>query len=481
MYQTPCPSVDQRCDAPSEYYTANSQVPDKSDFESNFVVLTMNWSTDFGDITSITAYKDFSLKEFTDQDFSPVYGSSTYRPTEGEQFSQELRGTFDISDRFRLQAGGFYMDTSYNHLQNYNQHMFAAGYREETYNDGDNSSVSVFGQAYFDLSDRLRLQAGLRYTHEETELGVRLLNFIYLDENGIPAANPAPGFTADVALGTLADVKEKESWSEVGGKLGLDYRMSDDMMVYGFYARGFKSGGYVGRIRTPAEIGPYDPEYVDSFELGLKSELADNSVRLNLAAFVNKYKDQQIASIRRDIDPVSGINVNVNTILNAAKSTIWGFEAELQALIGESLTLQAALGYLNAEYDDFVYPLPAGGVVDMSGEVLQNAPEWGGNVSATYETSVGSGNLLATLQYRYSDSKYYTNILNTPRSYIQATHFVDANIDWMPASEEWAVSLWARNLADERYVSVAYDSPGYAALVGYYPPREYGVTLKFFF
>ena len=82
------------------------------------------------------------------------------------------------------------------------------------------------------------------------------------------------------------------------------------------------------------------------------------------------------------------------------------------------------------------------------------------------------------MQYRYSDEKYYTNILNTPRSEIQATHFVDANIDWTPDSERFTLSLWARNLLDKRYISVAYDSPGYAALVGYHPPREVGMSVK---
>lgn len=485
MYETPCPSITKRCSAPDSYFTANSQVPDQSDFTSYFTILTMNWDIESGNITSITGYKDFRLDEYTDQDFSPVFGSATHRPTDGQQFTQEIRGNFEISDDFVLQAGGFYMDTTYTHVQNYNMNQFAQGLRQLTTNEGDNWSGSLFAQGYYNLTDKLRLQAGIRYTHEETELDVAVdyfMNFIFDDDGNIIGTAPS-GWGGDTYLGAAGGsiaASGDDSWDEVGGKLGLDYQVDEDVMIYGFWARGFKSGGFVGRITIPQDIGPYDPEYVDSFEIGVKSELFDRSMRVNAAAFYNMYDDQQIASIYRYTDE-NGISLNGNSIINAAESEIWGFEVEVDALVTDNLTLNGSLAYLSAEYKDFDYLAPDGNSYDLSGEKLQNAPEWGASASATYELPVGPGTMAATVTYRYQDTKYYTAILNTPRSEIQATHFVDANLDWTPNDDRWTASVWVRNLMDERYISVSYDSPGYAALVGYHPPREAGVSMSYRF
>lgn len=484
MYETPCPSITERCSAPDKYFSANSQVPDQSDFESKFGILNMEWDTDFGSFTSITAYKEFELKEYTDQDFSPVFGSATYRPTEGWQFSQELRGYFEVTDDLIVQAGGFYMETDYTHVQNYNMNQFAQGLRQLTTNNGDNYSASAFAQAYYQLSEKLRLQAGIRYTHEQTELDVAVnyfLNFTFDDAGNITGTAPSM-FGGDTPFPLAGDITASgsDSWDEVGGKLGLDYQLDDDVMLYGFWARGFKSGGFVGRITIAQDIGPYDPEYVDSYEVGLKSELFDRTIRLNLAAFYNDYTDQQISSIYRYEDE-NGVSLNGNSILNAASSTIYGFEAELVAAPTDNLTINASLAYLSAEYDEFDYIAPDGNTYDLNGESLQNAPEWGGSISATYEAQVGPGTMTSNIGVRYQDTKYYTAILNTPRSEIQATTFVDASVDWTPDSDQWTISLWARNLADKRYISVSYDSPGYAALVGYHNPREVGGTFTFRF
>ena len=273
---------------------------------------------------------------------------------------------------------------------------------------------------------------------------------------------------------------------DVGGKIGLEFRASDDVMLYGYYARGFKSGGFVGRIVVPSDIGPYDPEYIDSFEVGMKGEFLENRMRLNVAAFYNTIDDLQIANIYRTED-AQGNNVNGNSILNAAEAEIWGVETELEAVVGQNLILKAAVAYLDATYDDFPFVDPnfaaddPGAVIQLKGERLQNAPEWSATAGASYDLEVGDGLMNFSVNYRYNSKKYYTNVLNTPRSEIQPIHFVDANISWTPANERWQASLWARNLLDERYVSVAFDSPGALALVGYHPPREWGASFKYNF
>ena len=157
------------------------------------------------------------------------------------------------------------------------------------------------------------------------------------------------------------------------------------------------------------------------------------------------------------------------------------------AVITDQLSLNFALGYLDATYEDFPFVNPnftaddPNAVIQLKGERLQNAPEWTSTASINYEMSVAGGTLTSNLAYRYNSSKYYTNVLNTQRSKIQPIKFVDANVDWTPSSEQYTLSLWARNLLDERYVSVAFDSPGALALVGYHPPREWGASFKYHF
>lgn len=496
MYRSPCTSNDRPCKAPKgRFFTANSQVPDISDYESYAPTLTMNWNLGSHQITSITGYKKFEIDEYVDQDVSPAYGSSTHQPSDAWQFSQEVRDNMELSDRFRLLVGGFYMKTAYDHQQNYNMNQFVEGLRQNSLSHGDSWSASLFGQGYFDITDKLRLQVGGRYTHERSELDVSVdyyMNFVYDEEGNIIGVAPStfgPGDTYLGAAGGSIVANGSKSWDLWAGKIGLDYRMNEDVMFYGLLAHGFKSGGFFGRITVPQDIGPYEPAYVDSLEAGIKTELLDRRIRLNLSAFLNKYEDMQVANIYRYEDD-QGRNLNGNSIVNAAKSEIKGFELEIQARVTDGLTLNGSIAYLDAEYTKFDYVDPVTGadgdpnndiIFNLKGTALTQAPEWGATASAVYEIPVGPGNLSTNLQYRYTSGQYFTNPQNLPRSYVQATRFIDANIDWSPNDDNWTISLWARNLEDNHYVASVFHSAGYGSYVGYYPPREYGMTLEYRF
>ena len=126
-------------------------------------------------------------------------------------------------------------------------------------------------------------------------------------------------------------------------------------LLYGYWARGFKSGGFTGRIGLPTDIGPYDPEHVDTFEVGIKTDLFDRRLRLNLAGFYTNYRDIQVAQIYFTSRSGAELLVQGNTIINAAKAEIKGFEAEATALPVDGLTLTGSLAYLDAKYKKFDY------------------------------------------------------------------------------------------------------------------------------
>lgn len=394
-----------------------------------------------------------------------------------------MRSAIDVTDGINLIVGGFYMKTHYTHQQDFRIQFASPGLLQINSQDQDNYSLSAFAQSYFDLTDKLRLQAGIRYTHEQTKMLAATVNSINL--SGMTDFDG----TGNVALGGVTPPRGEKSWNNVGWKIGLDYQATDDMLVYGYWARGFKSGGFTGRIGIAQDLGPYNPEQVDTFELGVKTDFFDRHLRFNLAGFYTNYRDLQIAQIYFVNDPVTGLPVQGNTILNAGKAEIKGFEAEVTALPFEGLTLTGSLAYLDAKYKQFIYTSPftvdpvanpTGIPVNLKGNPLQNSPKWAATAGFTYEVPIGADSVRFHGFYSYTASKYLSSIDNSPRSKIQPTHLVDANIDFISA-DGWQIGVWGRNLLDKRYIQSVFDNIGYGGLVSYQNPREYGVSAKFVF
>ena len=410
-----------------------------------------------------------------------------------------------LGDAGNVTIGGFFLKDHYNHYQNlrinfaggafYNEAagtyvLGLPGLFQQNLQDQDNHSISAFAQSYFHVTERLQLQAGIRYTHEktsmlastETRLATATANWLAALGAGDP--NPgSPGFsdldgtnTVPFGAGMVAPPRGTQSWNNVGWKLGFDYKLADRVMLYGYWARGFKSGGYTGRIGIADDLGPYNPEKVDTFEAGIKSEFLDRHVRLNLAGFYTNYRDMQLAQI---YFKGSGANlVQGNTILNAAGSHIKGFESELTVVPVSGLTFTGALAYLDARYSKFDYLLPNKTVLDLKGQRLQNAPKWTGSVGMTYEFPISeglAGRFSSTLNY--TSEKQLTSIIDTARATIRPQTIVNANFD-VKVHDTYTVGVWATNLLDSRYINSVFDSPGTIGLTNYAQPRMWGVSLK---
>ena len=479
MYRSPCEPAGSRCRAPDKYLSANASVPDISDMDTYAATLSMNWDTDHIEFTSITGFKQFELHDFTDQDWTPAFLDDTERLTEGWQFSQEVRGVARPTDALEVMLGGFYARYSWDHFQDFRIQFASDGLRQLTQNDSDTDMTSVFLQSYLDLSKRWRLQAGLRLTHERTEFRARVASFT--DSRGAaalrgPGLNEVPG-PFETFLGDTT-ASDKESWGNIGGKLGFEFDARSDAMVYGYYARGFKSGGFVGRIVIPQDLGPYDEEYVDTVEFGIKTDWVDQRLRINAALFHNWYEDVQLASIYFTTDAF-GNTVNGNSVLNLADAKTRGLEFDAIAAPTKNLTLSLSLGYLDAVYSDFPFVDPATtSVIQLSGTRLQNSPKFTVTAGLQHAFQAGSFDVTSSLRYKFVDKKYNNNLRNTPRSEVQPTHLVDLNIDAVPNGRRWSIGLWAKNIFDQRYISSVFDAPGVIGLVDYQEPRTFGVTLR---
>lgn len=476
QYASPCAVPNAPCKAPDEYFSGNNEVPDKSNMTTRFGIATIQVNnTPLGDITAITGYKNFTLFEYTDQDGTAKSNNSTRRRTRGWQFSQEVRSAFNVGESFNAVAGLFFLKTNYHHYQMYHLDFALPGLIQYNVQDQGTKSFSAFVQSYTKLADGLKLSAGVRFTHDsidarstlDTGLGSKPLTSKNWDK-------------FDVKFPGSLDVGGKKSWDNVGWKLGLDYQLGRGQLLYANWARGFKSGGFTGRIGVAADGDtPYNPEKVDTFEVGVKADFLDRHLRLNLAAFTTNYRDMQVAQIY--FDPAT--NVQGNRILNAAASRIRGFELEAQAIPVEGLTLRGSLAYLDAKYKEFLYFDPVSGkFTQLAGRALQNAPRWSSTLGANYTYKLAGGaKIVADVSWLYTAQKFYTAVTNTPRSSVQPTYYLDALLTFTGADDRYSIGLWGKNLLDKRYISTSYDSPGYMGIVGYAPPRQFGVTAGYKF
>jgi iron complex outermembrane recepter protein len=476
MYQEPCSSLTARCVAPSHFYSANDSTEDISNIDVHSTTLTMNLrGTVFGDITSITGYRLTHLVEQTDQDGTPVFLFDTNRNTTLWQLSEELRSALQITDSLNVIYGGFYMDDEYHHLQQLRLPYAVADFRQDNPQHETNHSMSGFAQAYYNVTKQLRLQAGIRYTDEETAMTASILHYTFPGDPTFVGGTyqPSTSFTAS----------GQKSWRNVGWKLGPDYAIDENINLYAYWARGFKSGGFVGRLGIPQDIGPYKPEIVDTYEAGAKADWLDHRLRTNVALFFNNYRDMQLAT-QYIINESSGGFIQGNTIQNVASAHTKGVEFDATVVPMRGLTLNASVSYLNAKYVNFPFlNISSLGTqtINLAGYELQNSPPWSADAGFAYEFAAGPGHLKAGMQWIYTDTKFLTSQVDSPRSVIPTTNVVDASLDWTPNHGNWTIGLWGKNVLNLHYFANVYDFPGTLAFVSPAPPAEFGGTIRFRF
>lgn len=376
--------------ASSDPYTVDVNANGLSDLSSWGLALTSRWqASEALSFESITSYREMDFELNLDTDGSPFPVLDILLIEDQNQFSQELRGTYDNGDNFTLIGGLYYFhdkDISFSGVDNGAATIFGSpvtlfGFATSSLAQTDQvtNSYAAFADATYALSERLDVSAGLRYTHEEKTSERLFENFF---DPSISVIENAPPFLRGVGVpGT--PISGEADFNALTPKFSISYKATEDALVYASASRGFKSGGFDGRATTDFAFQSFDPEYVWSYEAGLKTSWLDGAFIANGALFYNDYTDLQVTSFGSD--PASGVFVSQFT--NAAAAKIKGIEIELLAKPTERLTLSGTLGYLDADYDEFNI-LVAGVSTDVSDRPLVNAPKWNGSVSATYEQPI---------------------------------------------------------------------------------------------
>ncbi|MBC2778985.1 TonB-dependent receptor [Parasphingopyxis marina] len=460
-----------------------------NDLDQGGVALTLELDVGAATLKSISSYRVVDALFGRDGDGSPIDWQSTLNDQHNEQLSQEfsIAGT-GFDDRLTWTAGLFYLNednTDRNHIivtpglysalealpgqlpnpvnTSCAPPWIAPGCPGNpinvsldidlaAYNRVQSESYGIFGQASFSLTDALRLTVGMRYSYDKKD---------YTLEHRRQVSN-----TFVVPLTNLND-----SWDAFTPMVSLDYQVTDDLLLYGSFASGYKSGGFNGRPLSAAEAQSFDPEYVDSFEVGFKSQWFDNRLRLNVAAFLSRYKDMQFSA--NVFNPDTG---NLELIIdNVGRADITGVEVELEARPVPALSIRGSLGYTHFNITDLTADVP--GVTADSQQPF--TPRWTGSLGVAYDWAIGDGNLNTRIDWTYqSDS--FADIQNTPSLVHQASNLFNARMTYTPPDENWDFSVWVTNLTNERFVATGVqtlDSFGHVEGT-YNPPRMWGLTVR---
>jgi iron complex outermembrane receptor protein len=404
------------------------------------------------------------------------------------QFSQEFQLLFEY-ENWRGVAGVYYLDAFASGKYDTIVGIGASGIpgapspslTQGTTGHVDTQSFALFGEIDFDLSPRWTLTAGGRWTRDTKTGTVFKANYFGI---GTPISN-----VPNTPFQLLTDYTAEQSFEEFTPRLGLSYELTDRLNLYASFGRGFKSGGYDMRgdaTATPATADGFDPETVDSYEIGLKGYLFNDQVRFAMAVFNAAYNGQQITSQQVN---AAGTGV-VSFVDNVGSSTIRGAEFEATADLGEHFSVDVALGYVDAAFDEYLaYAAnpaapPAFVITDVANaRQFQNTPEFTASLALNYHTRLDGGGALdlrTAISHR-SDSSMF----ETPAAEIDQPAFslVDASAVWTSASGHWRAGLQGRNLTDETYRTGGYYFRGLAygdSVIGFYgPPRSIFATLEY--
>jgi len=460
-------------------FKINTNSPGFNDDKSKGASVDITWQLEGVDLRYLSAYDKTNKQGNYDYDGSSLFNSEFLTDVENETLMQEFQLISTHEGDLNWVLGLFYYDEkstavfrgffdarlpvlSFLGLPAGDRAGLLGGPTEMEVN-----SLAVYGQANYKLTEQWEAVVGMRYTKDEkTRNHDGQVFFSELDPNIIVSA---PGNSAT------------NDWKEPTWKLGLNYHISEDNMLYASYSRGYKAGGYNTNL---ALTDSYDPEIVDAYDVGLKSQWLDNRVRLNIAAFYYDYKDKQ--------DFQRLITLPATKISNASQATIQGVELEAQAWVTDAFLLNFSLGYLDAEFDEYESidaNFVALGLQDLSGNKVPKSPEFKVSLGAQYKWQLsGMGDLLLRGDYAWLDDQW-SNAFNRDSSsglagsgdLLPSYHQVNARLQWTSEDENWQAEIYGTNLTDEVIKQNSFTSSGLLTIDTYLPPRLYGFKTTYRF
>ncbi|MEP5566455.1 MAG: TonB-dependent receptor [Halioglobus sp.] len=501
-------------------------------YEVEDLMISFESNLDFADytLTTVLGYHESDLNARNDYDFTVASEqwplevdvdrgpdgvitvdraySNDRSTTEPEQYTAELRLASDFSGDWNFMVGGFYLDYESDvHYYIYSaalelygqatgippeQRLFdndTTGYKLETW--------AMFGELYWQASENLLVTAGLRYSEEEKSSKQRTIYLGFLDDPTAPD-------------GGYEDFGGE--WEEPTGKFNVTWDVADDVMTYVTLSRSYKSGGFnpiAGSspiLEEDPSLAEFDPEYINAFEVGVKSRLFGETLQSNISYFYYDYEGLQISTINNQ----TALNLNYDAAIQGIEGEFvwvptdnWRFSANLAWLDSEmdgGSSLDTAdinkLGtteniisspnsnlYIGPGCPEGVFPC-SGLEKNLDGNELPNAPNFSVNLGVSYGFYLESGmELIAATNYYWQD-EFYTRIFNTGNDTVEEWDVWNATLTLYSAEGSWFAELWGRNLLDDDHITGQYlgdQNVGLATNQFLLEPRTYGVSLGYNF
>ena len=397
--------------------------------------------------------------------------------SEVEQFSQEFRLTSNGSGPLSWILGANFFESE---VAVDNRYVVDAVTVGVPLNIGDllfnvdaagaetTTSTAIFADLNYDLTDRARVNLGLRYTNDEKDINYSVSNPLTVFAD--PAALTVGSQTAaDFGLsvvpgtgGTVVNLDHSETWEEPTWKLGFEYDLADDVMGFATYSRGYRSGGFnMGPWFGTSEGLPFNPEQIDSYEVGLKSTLWDGRLTANLSAFYYEFEDIQI-----NVPQAIGL-----TIANAGASEAKGAELEISGILTDNWDINFAAGWLDGEFTEFVTD------IDRSGEKF-GQPDFTANLYTEHRFPISAGDIFVRGDITYRGEERFGStpaFFQTEEAYWR----VDGQIGFRWNDMPLEALIFARNIGDESYLTVTDVVPPWMLQQSFTEPRILGARLTY--
>ncbi|MGA1579631.1 MAG: TonB-dependent receptor [Luminiphilus sp.] len=412
--------------------------------------LQMEFTNDLS-LTSITAYRELEyswLQELGGLDSPPnLLSVEDNEGDDADQISQEFRLTKD-GDRLFWVAGAYYFKENVDRFANV-PIFFGPGspvapgalLDRSWLQSATNTSMALFGQVVWSMTDALALTLGGRHTWDEKEMD----NAYY----------SSPGNEVYNFKGL------EESWDEFTPRVTVDWQVTDDHMLFATWSKGYKSGVFISQNTTAALAEtPLEPEEATNMEIGAKTRWFDNRLQFNLVYFDLENENQQLFRLE-----------NFTLVSENFGTESSGIELDFIAALGKNLTLSGMYASLDAEI--------VGG--QFAGNVAPRSPDYKYSVALNYNAALGNGAILDfDASVSYSDN-WYMEATNQGVSYMDDYSIVDASVRYTSSGGNWEVTLWGKNLNDELVTSHSIVSSFGGSVELFAPPRTYGVTANYFF
>jgi iron complex outermembrane receptor protein len=436
-------------DIPSNVYDSGTSLPTWNKLTTEGLSLTLSYQiNDWWSLKSVSAKREnYSLANI---DFDNTHLRIFDVPAiyDDKQFTQEFQVNY-YGSNLTLVSGLYYYDGDscgvFDGIIDVLGHSLnMPGFTLEISGCSNSKSIAAYSQGSYHFSDSLSMTLGARFTREEKE-AIVYSGAVY--ETLYPRSNWVDNFHRDETLveNNIVEVlNDSKKWSRMTPKVGFEYQQSDDLLWYVSYAQGFKSGMFNPRAQTAEPA--VNPEVVDSFEVGIKSEWFDR-LRINATLFSLDHKDRQFVTVLEgegpgDLDQRLG---------NIGKSKAQGLELEMSLIASNALTISFNLGLIDS---DFTEALTYDGVdnsdISERFSIIQT-PDTTANLSFDYnfETNFGDFNFNGNYFYR---SDYDLIVLDNLKSQ-SGFGLANASLNWFNQEGDWQVGLHLKNITDKRYLT----------------------------